>query len=67
MSDTIEVENINTPGKTSRVNKAKYDAMRAAMLQVMTKAPPGDTAKAIKTATLPHLPDNLFPGGATLG
>ena len=67
MSDTIEVENINTPGKTTRVNAAKYHAMRAAMLKVMTKTAPGDTANEIKEATKPHLPEDLFPGGATSG
>ncbi len=67
MSDTIEVENINTPGKVTRVNAAKYQAMRAAMLKVMTKSKPGDTAKEIKEATKQHLPDALFPAGATSG
>lgn len=67
MSDTIEVENINTPGRTSRVNAAKYHAMKDAMLKVMTKTAPGDTASDIKDAAKAHLPDDLFPGGATSG
>lgn len=67
MSDTIEVENINTPGKTTRVNAAKYTAMRDAMMKVMTKDAPGHTAKDIKEAAKAHLPDDLFPGGATSG
>lgn len=66
-TNTIEVENINTPGKTSRVNAAKYAAMKSAMLKVMTKTAPGDTANDIKEATKPHLPEDLFPGGATSG
>ena len=67
MTDKIDVENINTPGKTTRVNAAKYQAMRTAMLAVMTKSEPGDTASEIKDAAKPHLPDDLFPAGATSG
>lgn len=67
MSDKIEVENINTPGRTSRVDAAKYHAMKDAMLKVMTKTAPGGTAKDIKEAAKAHLPDDLFPAGATSG
>lgn len=67
MPDKIEVQNINTPGQTSRVDAAKYTAMRDAMLIVMSKTAPGDTAKEIKEAAKPHLPDALFPAGATSG
>lgn len=67
MDDKIEVENINTPGVTTRVNAAKYTAMRDAMMKVMTKDAPGDTANEIKEAAKPHLPDDLFPEGATSG
>lgn len=67
MTGTIEIENVNTPGQTTRVNAAKYKAMRAATLQVMTKDAPGLTANEIKDATKAHLPDDLFPGGATSG
>ena len=67
MSDKITVENINTPGKTARVNAAKYAAMKHAMISVMTPSAPGDTAKDIKAAAKPLLPDALFPGGATSG
>lgn len=67
MSDKIDVENPNTPGKTSRVDAAKYAAMKNAMLKVMSKTAPGDTAKEIKEAAKAHLPDNLFPGGETAG
>ncbi|SLN50047.1 DUF6958 family protein [Pseudooctadecabacter jejudonensis] len=65
--DKIDVQNINTPGKTTRVDAAKYRAMLDAMMQVMTKTAPGDTAKDIKDATKPHLPQALFPEGATSG
>lgn len=67
MTDKIDVQNINTPGRTSRVNAAKYHAMHAAMLKVMTIIAPGHTASDIKEAAKAHLPENLFPGGATSG
>jgi len=67
MSEKITVENINTPGKTTRVDAAKYNAMKQAMIRVMAHDAPGDTAKDIKDAAKPLLPDALFPGGATSG
>lgn len=67
MSDKIEVENINTPGRVSRVDKAKYEAMKAAMLATLPGTAPGMTAKESKEAAKPHLPEALFPGGATAG
>ena len=66
MSDKIEVENVNVPGQVTRVDAAKYTAMKDAMMTVMTGAPPM-TAKAIKDAAKAHLPEDLFPGGATSG
>ncbi|GKY87267.1 DUF6958 family protein [Sinisalibacter aestuarii] len=66
-SDKIEVENVNSPGKTTRVDAAKYAAMRAAMLAVMPTGAPGLTAAEIKDRAKPRLPEDLFPGGATSG
>jgi len=65
MSEKIEVENVNTPGKTTRVDKAKYMAMRSAMLATLPTSAPGMTAQ--ESAAKPHLPEDLFPGGATSG
>ena len=65
--EKITVENVNTPGKTTRVNAEKYQAMRAAMLAVLPKVAPGLTAAEIKAQVKPHLPEALFPGGATSG
>jgi len=61
----IAVENVNTPGKITNVDAAKYTAMRDAMLNGITSDPM--TYAQIKTATLPHLPEDLFPAGATAG
>lgn len=67
VSDKIAVENINTPGRTTHVDKAKYLAMKTAMLATLPKASPGMTAKELKEVAKPHLPEALFPGGATSG
>src|SRR6056297_290725 len=56
MSDKIEVENVNQPGHVGRVDAAKYHAMKAAMLNVMTHDAPGQTAAEIKEAAKAHLP-----------
>ena len=67
MSDKIDVENFNSPGKTYRVDAAKYAAMRDAIMNITPKTAPGLTNADIKRGVLPHLPDNLFPAGATAG
>jgi hypothetical protein len=65
--DKTVVENVNVPGKTSRVNAAKYKAMKDAMLRVLPEGEPGLTQSEIREAVIPHLPDDLFPGGSTAG
>lgn len=65
MTDKIEVENVNVPGHVTRVDAAKYRAMKDAMLQVVSDAPM--SAAEIKEAASAHLPEDLFPGGATSG
>ena len=67
MPDKIDIQNVNTPGKTTRVNAAKYTAMKEAMLKTMPQTAPGNTAREIKEAAKPHLPQALFPAGATSG
>jgi len=65
--DKIEIENINTPGRTNRVDRAKYGAMRDALLAVLPGEAPGLTVADAKEALLPHLPEVLFPQGKTAG
>jgi hypothetical protein len=67
MADKIDVENVNTPGKTNRVDAAKYQAMREAMLAVLPTGAPGLTAAEVKERAKLRLPQELFPGGATSG
>jgi hypothetical protein len=63
----ITVENVNVPGRTTKVNAAKYRAMHQALMQVLPTEAPGLTQAEMFEAVLPHLPDDLFPGGATAG
>ncbi|MEN8896616.1 MAG: hypothetical protein ABF248_11090 [Yoonia sp.] len=61
----IAVENVNVPGPVTNVDAAKYTAMHDAMMVVMSDVPM--TATQIKDAAKAHLPDDLFPAGATSG
>lgn len=66
-SERIVVENVNHPGQVSKVDAAKYRAMRAAFLKVLPESAPGVTQKEFLDLILPHLPDDLFPAGKTSG
>ncbi len=63
----IEIENVLQPGKTYRVDAAKYQAMRAAYLTAVPRNGAGLTPAQILTAVLPHLPEDCFPGGEKAG
>ncbi|KWV93482.1 hypothetical protein [Erythrobacter sp. YT30] len=67
MTDMVTVENVNTPGKSSCVNAAKYNDMRAAFDAALPKSSPGLTQAETREAVKPHLSDDLFPGGKTSG
>ena len=56
-SDTrIEIENAVSPGRTMRVDAAKYGAMKQAMLAVLPSGAPGLSVAALKLRLLPLLP-----------
>lgn len=57
----------NSPGHVERVDRAKYMAMKAALLSVLPKKSPGITVAEAKTKLLPILPQSLFPEGAKAG
>jgi hypothetical protein len=63
----VTIENVNHPGHTSTVDAGKYHAMRAALLKVLPADAPGLTQAEMQHAVVPHLPDDLFPGGAKAG
>jgi hypothetical protein len=63
----IAVENVNHPGSSSTVDAGMYQAVRAALLTVLPAQAPGLTQAEMVHALLPHLPVDLFPGGAKAG
>jgi hypothetical protein len=63
----VVVENVNIPGKSRLVDAAKYQAMRRTLLKVVPPRSPGFTQAEMSRAVLPHLPADLFPGGAKAG
>ena len=63
----VTVQNVNVPGYTSRVNAAKYTAMRRALLRVLPSRAPGMTQAEMFEAVMGHLPEDVFPGGAKAG
>ena len=67
MNKKIEIENVLRPGRTTRVDADKYDAMKRAFVSVLPATSPGLTAAEIGAAVLRHLPQDLFPGGAKAG
>lgn len=66
-ADKIEIENVNSPGRVERVDRAKYVAMKEALLSVLPKNSPGSTVAEAKAELLPLLPQALFPEGAKAG
>ena len=66
-SDKIEIENFASPGRTYRVDRAKYEAIAAALLAVLPAGPPGLTVAEAKAGVLMRLPTDLFPGGEKAG
>jgi hypothetical protein len=65
--DKIEIENFTSPNWRGRVDRAKFEAMRDALLDILPTATPGLTIAEAKAALLPRLPEALFPGGAKAG
>ncbi|NGO50899.1 DUF6958 family protein [Allomesorhizobium camelthorni] len=63
----IEIENVNHPGKVERVDAAMYEAMKRAILTVIPPNMPGMTVGEVQRAVPPHLPEELYPGGAKAG
>jgi len=63
----LKIENVLQSGKTYNVDPAMFEAMKAAMMKVIPASPPGLTPAEIQKAVLPHLPQDLFPGGEKAG
>lgn len=65
--ERIAIENVVSPGHIVRVDRTKYEAMKAALLAVLPESAPGLTVAPAKMQLLPLLPQDLFPGGAKAG
>jgi len=65
--DRIAIQNVVSPDHVQRVSRAKYMAMKQALLAVLPAAPPGMTPSDAKAALLPHLSATAFPGGEKAG
>ena len=65
--DRVAMENVKSPGHVMRVDAAKYEAMKQAMLAVLPSKSPGLTVAELRERLLPRLPEELFPGGAKAG
>ncbi|WP_245197083.1 MULTISPECIES: DUF6958 family protein [Labrys] len=65
--ERIAIQNVISPGHVVRVDRAKYEAMKAALLAVLPDISPGLTVAEAKQHLLPLLSQDLFPGGAKAG
>lgn len=63
----IDMQNVNHPERTVRVDADKYEAMKAAFLKILPAASPGLTAAEVLKGVIPHLSEDLFPQGAKAG
>ncbi|GLR54393.1 hypothetical protein KYK30_07405 [Shinella yambaruensis] len=61
MPEKIEIENVNIPGRTERVDRTKYTAMRKALLAALPHTAPGMTVAEAQAALLPFLSETDFP------
>ena len=51
--DKIEIENVNIPGRTERLDRAKYEAVRNALVSVLPTGAPGLTMEEAKASLIP--------------
>lgn len=65
--DKVEVISITTPGRVERLDRAKFEAMRDALLAVLPHEAPGLTVAEARERLLPLLPQDLYPGGDKAG
>lgn len=61
-AEKIEIENVLQPGKTYRVDAAKFAAARAAMLGFLPEAAPGMAQSEMTAAMRAALSPEQFPG-----
>ena len=59
--EMVVVENVNHPGHTTRIDAAKYQATRAAMLKVLPRKAPGLTQDEMMREMRKALSVSQFP------
>ncbi|MEY4411725.1 MAG: hypothetical protein RLZ69_1299 [Actinomycetota bacterium] len=59
----VEVRSANSPGWTGKVDAAKYEAMRNAILRILPRQAPGLTQTEMRNKAVFHLPAHIFPAG----
>ena len=65
--DKVVIKNVNCPDRETRVDREKYEAIRALLLSVLPTKAPGMTAKEMIEAITPHLSETLWPDGEKVG
>jgi hypothetical protein len=65
--DKVDVLNVNVPGRVSRVDAAKYEAMKRAILGVVPAQAPGLSAAEMVAQVAPLLPADLWSNGEKVG
>lgn len=63
----IEVENVNHPGSTRKVDAAVYAAVRLAYLAALPASEPGVTIREAEAKVAAKLPAELFTHSAQVG
>lgn len=66
-AEFVGIENVNHPGQVKRADRAMYEAMKRAWLDVLPSVEPGLTFDEGFERLVSHLPETLFPGGAKAG
>lgn len=59
----VEIWNANNPGWSGKVDAAKYEAMKAALLRVIPRGTPGLSQVEMRNKAVFHLPTHVFPSG----
>ena len=65
--DKVDVLNVNVQGRDSRVDAAKYEAMKRAILGVVPAQAPGLSAAEMVAQVAPLLPADLWSNGEKVG
>src|SRR3546814_20298276 len=65
--ERTEMRSITSPGFAMQGDKAKYDAMKVALLAAVSVGVPELTVAPIKARAQPLPPEATYPGGAKAG